>query len=482
MRFAEIGKLREDLQKRHHEASPTIDALEFESLPGFSDSKIYPKRGFLVVCGGTGVGKTTLLELFYCTLRGEDDPDPRGIERVSRATARISISFPREVNESYHGTFSADKKNVAVPKGVRFVAIESRTADIQRYLSINEFAILKEGSGAIKFDDDLVDLVSLVCSKKYSSINVYESEIEDKIVPIFEIESDDINYDSRSMATGELSVFYLAWALYTAEPYSIVIIEEPESHLPPHSHFAVFGLMARYSLKRKLCLIISTHSPTIASEVPDHSLISIRRQGKNAILPIGMEPKTKVLSRLGLQPRKHVILFVEDKLAKDVLVELIADHGLETVCRLEVFICQGGAGEIKNRLEHIPSKLNSFSCAGILDGDMREKAAKWKLPNPIVFLPFNEEMEVEFLAAAEAAVSGFARRLGRNRSKVEDAFTETRGQNFHDRYKNISVALGFDEAAFTNHALKHWVSTLGKSRAVGKFVREISRSLALQSP
>lgn len=455
MRLAELNKLREDLSSRHKAAAPSIESFRIKNLSGFADCVINPKGGFLVICGGTGVGKTTLLELLYSSLRGEDDPAPRNMSRLSGAFAEVNVAFPAEMKGNYRGIFTLDQAPAGVQTGVRFVGLEARTAEIQFALADEDFDVLKEGAGRKFFDRSLVDLVSLVCSKSYDRISFYETEIGDRNVPIFEVEMDGLIYNSNSMATGELSVFYLAWVISTAPPYSILIIEEPEAHLPPLSHFAIFGLLARYTLKLKLCLVISTHSPTIASEVPDRSLVSIRRAGRQSILPVGIESKTKILARLGLQPRRQAVLFVEDNLARDVLYELIAEHEINSACFVEIHVCINGAGEIKTRLENIPSGLTSISFVGVLDGDMRQKSASWKTANPIVFLPFVKEMEVEFLDSAESSLANFAKRIGRKVDNLEYSLSSTQGQNYHDRYKNVSYKLRMDEIAFTNHALKH---------------------------
>lgn len=77
MRLAELQKVKLDLSKRTREAASLIELVEIRDLPGFVDAALQPDTGFLVICGGTGVGKTALLDLLYCGLRSEDNPAPR---------------------------------------------------------------------------------------------------------------------------------------------------------------------------------------------------------------------------------------------------------------------------------------------------------------------------------------------------------------------------------------------------------------------
>lgn len=60
---------------------------------------------------------------------------------------------------------------------------------------------------------------------------------------------------------------------------AIIGVEEPEAHLHPHLQRVLF----RYLLRSEPALIVTTHSPQIASVAPLRSLILLRRQGNSSV-------------------------------------------------------------------------------------------------------------------------------------------------------------------------------------------------------
>ena len=482
MRLAELTRTLGKLSERKSDTAPALKLLSFDSLPGFAKTSVSPGVGFLVVCGGTGVGKTAILELIWCAVRSSYDPPARNLERLGSASFGIDIASP-EGGYKFQGTV---KKNPnasdGFPAGARFVGLEMRTADIQTALKQYEYDVLKEGAGDQELDKDMLALLSMICGKRYLAAKVFECEIEGGFIPVFEILTDGVGYDSRSMATGELSIFFIAWSLWTANPFSILLIEEPEAYFPPQSHVGIMGLIAKFTLKLKLCSIITTHSPTVAAEVPEKSLVSVRRVGQLSTLPQTVESRNKVLARLGLQPKKMVVLFVEDVLARDVLEELLSFYEFNIVCRYDVVVCEQGCGDIKNKLQHAPLGLQYISFIGVLDGDMKKQAANWKLPHPFVFLPFENEMEVEFLHVAKKNIGRFAKRIERDVPRIEDAFAAVEGKNLHDQYLDMSRLLGLPRDGFAALLLRFWVKEAGKRIAVKRFVQSLSKALDLTLP
>lgn len=485
MRLAEIGRLRKNLEERHKNAAPCIAEFGFRNLPGFADATVTPGTGFLAICGGTGLGKTALLELFQRALgsetAGQDRPK---LDRLGAANVSISVTRGEDdyrIDRPATGVSAVDA--AGYPAGVHLVGLSDRTFDAPAYFRSMDISTLKDGVDGVEFDVKERDALSAICRKEYSKIVFFEVEGPNgEIVPLFELEESGSAYNSVGMATGELSAIHLAWALRRAEAFSVVIIEEPEAYLPSLSHSWMFGLICSYALEKRLAIILSTHSPIIASDIPAKNLLSLRRQGGTTVLPSGSESKVRVLAKLGMRPIRHAVLFVEDDVANYVTKELAEMFEFSAVCNIEVVTVAGGAGAIRVAIRGLPQEVNSVTLLGVLDGDMTEEAGGWDELDRMVFLPFKNAMEVEFLEALEAAPTAAARELGRTAIVLSQALDVTRGTDHHDRYIEVAATLGIELESFSRVAMARWLRKSGSKSATGKFVRELAAKLDVELP
>ena len=279
MRKAEIDDIRRRIEKRHANAAPSFELIKVDGLPGFDDFKISPASGFLAICGGTGVGKSALLELIFTAISDGRRETVSKSGRLNGSSVSVTIRHKDGVFErstSIIGEESSLQEEYS--HGLRLVGLRERTEQIKADFEHEEIEIIKEGVSPFNLEQEILKIVSFACQKEYAEVRVYEIELEnDKIVPFFEVKEGNIVYGSRSMATGELSLLYIAWTLHVSDPYGIVLIEEPEAYLPPINHEAAFALIGSVALKKHLGVIITTHSRSIASELPTKSLVSLRR-------------------------------------------------------------------------------------------------------------------------------------------------------------------------------------------------------------
>jgi hypothetical protein len=484
VRLARLGDLRRALEKRNLASAPRLKRLKFSNLPGFDDSLIEPNTGFVGICGGTGVGKTAILELVCAAL----EPHEEGVELEVRSrlgTAQVDITIETSNGEYQSSTSPGEKPQsdrVGYPD-FELARLETRTSYLKDFLNEGDLEVLKEGVDPYSLEEATVDIISGICRKPYKEIRIYEIEIDSgEFAPFFQVTLPEISYDSRSMATGELSVLYLAWVLRTSNPNSIILIEEPEAHLPPSSHAAVFALIADAALRGNLCVIITTHSPTIAEHIPHSGLVSIKTTGLRSSIPRKKEARMRVLSRLGLRPKIGACLFVEDAVAAVTLREILAWFEFHIVCTIEVVNLQKGDGAVKNAVESLPATVTSIRFAGVLDGDAKTAAKKWKCKDSLAFLPFDKAIEQELLSALESAPEKSAESLGRPHDALEDALETTLGQDHHDRFKAIANQLTMAPEELVRGALDRWKKKPGRRTKVNRFAIELARLLKVDLP
>lgn len=480
MKLAKLNDLRRALEARTKSDAPSVDLVSFKDLPGFENAAVPLDATFFAICGGTGVGKSALLELLFQLLAWEDSRDPS--MRLGSCEARVNVTLRDQSYTSSLAVGTLTLTSTGPTPNCSFIGLADRTSTAQDFFRSSDIETLKEGVAGRAMPDKLKDTIGYICRNSYNVITFYEVEFQpDRILPFFEVERDGVHYDSRTMATGELSVFYLAWALAFSEPWSIILIEEPEAFLPPLSHQAVFGLICQSSVENHHAFVISTHSAEIASQFSEPNLISVRVQGGKSLVPTTRESKLRVLSRLGLLPAKTGVLFVEDRLAQIILAELLHHYEFAISANLEIAERDGDGG-VHAALKGLPSDLSSLTFLGVLDGDVRTKAEKWKVAESLVFLPFASAMEREFFAVLLARTSAFAKEIGRNQETVEDVLAAHNGADFHDRFNFLAEDLGVSYDTLARTCFRLWLKTPGKKAAARKFANELSKKLGVTLP
>lgn len=222
---------------------------------------------------------------------------------------------------------------------------------------------------------------------------------------------------------------------------------------------------------------MTTHSASIVAQVPEKNLLSIRRNAGKSKLAYQSETKQKILKRLGLQPRKRAILFVEDSIARIVLRELIGRLEANSTFEIEIVVANGHAA-IRRMLESAPIDIKSVALLGILDGDMKEEAVKWeKIRDRLIFLPFKKQIKDELLSAAENAIMKFAKVIERTTDQVERALEATRGQDSHDKMVNLSTDLALSAEQLCIAAFSRWSAIARNRSSVKKFAKSLERVL-----
>lgn len=478
MKLAKQSDLRRALEQRNSPNIAKITALNFSGVPGMADADLIVSSDHLAICGGTGSGKSAILSLMHLCLTGENDVVDTP-HRLTGATASISVSL---MGQTFHGSAtvgSDDRQKIGYDPKVSLLSLNNRTGDVESFLSHNDPCVAKEGVNGSLFDTELVSLVSAVCRKDYRKIEVFEIETDnDKIIPYFEITTPTYCYDSRSMSTGELSAFYMAWAVQFSDPNTILLIEEPEAYLPPSSHAAAFSLISIPSVRRRLTYAITTHSCEIVDQFSSRNLISIRSSGGLNVVSSQHETKEKILYRLGLKPQKSAVVFLEDDLALWICDEIVSQYDFCKFCNFEL-IARGGHAKVRSSLEGLSDQIKSVSFLGILDGDVKDEAATWKLPKKVFFLPFVSYMERELIEAIAANPSAFAGMASRPLARVNDALADTVALEYHDRFNEIAKIIRVPIEEFARLAFRRWQKQKGNARTVRKFANSLAEYIGV---
>lgn len=483
MKRAAAADARRRVHRRQASESPVFNRISIKGANGFAEIQFEPRSSLFAICGATGVGKSTILDLISGALK----PYRRGKRPLFRShvgrpgvTVDIELAsgeFSRQIEpeRNDHNDGSGFKPEH------RLVTLSERTEVLQSIFDEIDPTVAIEGVDARPFAKEDLVMISRVVGKRYDEIVCFEVEdpdFPDEIIPFFVAREGGLSYDLRNMGTGELSAIYITWILEYVKLWSILLLEEPEAMLPPMGHLNIFDIICVKASERNLAIVIATHSPDIVSAIPINQVLPLHRFDGVTSCDENPNKKNDALYQLGLRPPVTGLILLEDSLAVHVAAELISRFDLDLMRRVELRSVGSGFGAIKSALEIMPT-FNNIKILGLLDGDMEDAAKKWGCKNYCCFLPFKLSMEAEFLEAVRRDISRFAIASGRDARRIEVGLQRADSLEPHDGYNDFRRATGLSEELCANFAFSQWLDLCDGRTRCFELLRQLRVKLSL---
>lgn len=232
-----------------------------------------------------------------------------------------------------------------------------------------------------------VDSVSEILGKRISRITLMEHSLfgPPGYTARLHLANDDYSYSEAHAGSGEYATIRLVHAISSAPKNSLILLDEPEVSLHPGAQVKLMDYVKRTCLSQGHQVVISTHSPTIATQLPDA-----------AIRVLGFNPATNTVSLVqsGCSPSQafthlgqvtlggsRVQIIVEDELAAEIVRYSLRAKSNVALKSTDVSPFPGGADGVVKHLIPSLALLKTKNVAILLDGDM--KLASWKkVDNP----------------------------------------------------------------------------------------------------
>lgn len=241
-------------------------ALEPHNIQfNFAKDKHLPFR-VKVMIGKNGTGKTQYLSKLASTLSGYDSQGEFDTELMPAFSRVITISyslfdrFPRpEKTKGYsyyycgfrggHGFLTNNQINTRFTKAIKILKESQRIIIFGSYLAL----VLTE------------DVANEILNDNYD-------DLRNKSFTLF----DEDNYSKYS--SGQIvMILVLAELLAYITDESLILIDEPETHLHPNSIALFINVVNKILKKYESYAIIATHSPQVVQEVPAKDIVVLER-------------------------------------------------------------------------------------------------------------------------------------------------------------------------------------------------------------
>lgn len=246
--------------------------------------------------------------------------------------------------------------------------------------------------------DDL-KYISFILGRKYKSGKIIEHKLYRNEGYSVYFNSEFAEYSEAFAGSGEVAVVRLVTEILRAPNFSLILLDEPEVSLHPGAQTRLKEFLLEQCKLKKHQVILNTHSPSLINGLP-----------KEAIKVFHLNPNTNkfaVTPNLSADEAFFHIeyeihrrpIYVEDKLAKLLLSEILNEFGEATANLFEIEYHAGGAEIIIKQIIPLLCRNDNPNDFVIFDGDQ-------KLCEPIDWsaLPHNE-INLETLKAKTKEVT-----------------------------------------------------------------------------
>lgn len=351
-------------------------------------------KGLTVLSGGNGAGKSTVLGALWRCVSGLDPEPGDYVPGMPPWLQEIEvIGECQKTSWNAHLNSAEESRSTEYSGNIFYVDPAAETLEILRKFKIDgQPGDLIEGLDPSPFSHKQLEVLSFILRREYSEFSVYEitdfSE-DDTPIPYFLASSMGKRYYLDQMGRGELAAAYLLWRLASVPQGSIVLIEEPESHLAMFSQDYLVDAIVAAVVDQDLCIVVSSHSPGFFQRLPPGHVALI------SSLPVprissGLTSR-EVTRHLGVQDSAiKAILLVEDRAAAEFLRALLEVSDGDALRQVEIKVVSSGESGIRRIVPEIQSDSAIVRVLGLLDGDQRTSTTE----SGIGFLIGNQAPEV----------------------------------------------------------------------------------------
>jgi len=223
---------------------------------------------------------------------------------------------------------------------------------------------------------DELEITNKILGKKYIRGEILEHNMYEPKVPGFSIilKTDFSEYSEAFAGSGETAIVKIVHEIFNASPYSLILLDEPETSLHPGAQNKLIHFLLEQIKLKKLQVVVSTHSPHIIEQIPKEAIkvfYTDESTGKTSV--VENIPPEEAFFYIGDYRNSKKNIIVEDSLAKMIVEAVLENMGGAVNNLFEVKFHPGGESVIKNTYIPVYSKDQDIKTFILLDGDQRRE-------------------------------------------------------------------------------------------------------------
>lgn len=188
-------------------------------------------------------------------------------------------------------------------------------------------------------------------------------------------------YSEAYAGSGEVAAVSVVVQILNAQPYSLILLDEPETSLHPGAQRALLRFLLEQIKLHKHQVVLSTHSSDFLEGLPHEAIKVFEDNGNFQSRIIPRSSPSAALKRLGRTATDKKRILVEDRLAALLVSEAIKSLDPGDADALEIKVAPGGAESILKYLGSA-AMVSGDKVFVLLDGD-KKKVESFTRPEDI---------------------------------------------------------------------------------------------------
>lgn len=238
-----------------------------------------------------------------------------------------------------------------------------------------------------KLSTDAVKAVSAILGKNFTSIQLLRHSYYASSGYSARMKLAGRTYSEAHAGSGEFAIVRLVDEVVSALPNSLIVLDEPEVSLHPGAQRHLIRFLKRECLIHGHQVVMSTHSPTIISELPPPAvkLLGTRTgEGDVELLSDSTAPGEAFFHLGHFTGGSDQKIVVEDDLAAEIVTRAIRVFHQEYLDVVKPSVFPGGGDRILKNLLPTQALVASNNVTLLLDGDKAQWDADWRFESKLI--------------------------------------------------------------------------------------------------